>query len=78
MEKEWPSHKWISDDPVRSFMETLKKRALERYSAVKYLIPLLLNLNKMFSFKKKSKNFKAKRRETNLVDGIEAFTRKTL
>ena len=55
MEKEWPSHKWTSDDPVRSFMETLKKRALERYSAVKYLIPLLLNLNKMFSFKKKSK-----------------------
>ena len=55
MEKEWPSHKWTSDDPVRSFMETLTKRALERYSAVKYLIPLLLNLNKMFSFKKKIK-----------------------
>ena len=65
MEKERPSHKWTSDeknlfceilaDPVRSFMETLKKRALKRYSAVKYLIPLLLNLNKMFSFKKKIK-----------------------
>ena len=89
MEKERPSHKWTSDetnlfceilaDPVKNFMETLERGALKRYSAVKYLIPLLLNLKKMFSSKKKkSKNFKAKKKETKLVAEVETFTRKTL
>ena len=60
-------------------METLERGALKRYSAVKYLIPLLLNLKKMFSSKKKkSKNFKAKKKETKLVAEVETFTRKTL
>ena len=90
MEKQWPSLNWTSDetnlfceifaDPVKYFMETLERGALKRHSARKYLIPLLLNLKKMFSFKeKKSKNFKAKKKkETKLVAEVEAFTQKAL
>ena len=64
MEKERPSHKWTCDetnlicdiltDPVNNFMETLQRGALKRHSAVKYLTPLLLNLKKMLSSKKKN------------------------
>ena len=66
MEKEWPSHKWISletnlfceilADLVNNFTETLWRGTLKRHSAVKYLISLLLNLKKMFSSKKKNQN----------------------
>ena len=74
MEKQWPSLKWTSDetnlfceifaDPVKYFMETLERGALKRHSARKYLIPLLLNLKKMFSSKKKSqKILKQKKRK---------------
>ena len=64
MEKERPSHKWTSDntnlfceilaDLVNNFMRTLQRGALKKYSVVKHLIPLLLNLKKIFSSKKKS------------------------
>ena len=73
MGKERPSHKWTSDetnlfseilaDRSKYFMETLERGTLKMHSAVKYLIPLLLNSKKMFSSKKKkSKNFKAKKK----------------
>ena len=64
MDKERPSHQWTSDetnlfceilaDLVNNFMETLKRGTLKRHSVVKYLIPLLLNLKKIFSSKKKN------------------------
>ena len=84
MEKERPFHQWTSDetnlfceilaDLVNNFMETLQRGALKRHSAVKCLIPLLLNLKKIFSSKKKkSKNFKAKKKETKLPIEVEAF-----
>ena len=71
MEKQRPSHKWTSDDtnlsceiladPVKNVMETLERGVLKRHLAMNYLIPLLVNLQKMFSSKKKKiKNFKAK------------------
>ena len=59
---------------MKNFRETLEKGALKRHSAVKYLIPLLLNLKKLFSFKKKkSENFKAKKKETKLRAEVKAF-----
>ena len=64
MGKERPSHKCTSDetnlfseilaDRSKHFMETLERGALKRHSAVKYLIPLLVNSKKMFSSKKKN------------------------
>ena len=76
MEKERASHKWTSNetnlsceilaDPVKNVMENLERRALKRHSAAKYLIPLLLNLKKMFSSKKKKlETLKQKRKRPN-------------
>ena len=84
MEKERPSHKWTSDetnlsceilaDPVKNVMETLERGTLKRHSAVKYLIPLLLNLKKMSSSKKKNKKeIKAKKKEIKLLVEVEVF-----
>ena len=78
MEKEQPSPKWTSDDtilfneiladPVNNFMETREKRGLKKRLHMKYLIPSLLNLKKILSSRiKKSKNFKAKKKDTKLV-----------
>ena len=87
MKKQRPSHKWTPDEtnlfceilakPVNNCMETLWRWALKKNSAVKYLIPLLLNLKSVQS-KKKSKIFKAKKREARLVVEVEAFPGKTL
>ena len=84
MKKERTSHKWSSHetnlfceilaDLGNNFMEILQRGALKRHSAVKYLIPLLLNLKKIFSSKKKkSKNFKAKKKENKLPVEVQAF-----
>ena len=87
MEKERPSHKQTSDetnlfcvilaDSVNSFMETLERRALKKPSPVNYLIPLMPNLKNVWgiisSKKKKSKNFKAKKKETKVLVKVETF-----
>ena len=88
MEKERPSHKWTSDninlfceilaDLGNNFMETLQKGALKRHSAVKYLIPLLLNLKKIFSSKKKNqKTLKQKRKKPNCWSKLKRFLEET-
>ena len=82
MENERTSHKWTSHetnlfceilaDLENNFIETLQRGALKRYSAVKYLIPLLLNLKRIFSSKKKNqKNFRAKKKETKLLVKVQ-------
>ena len=53
MEKEWPSHKWTSDetnvfceilaDPVNFFMETLERGALKMHSAV-FIFKLFIDI----------------------------------
>ena len=70
MEKKRTSHKWTSDE-TNLFCEI----ALKRHSAVKYLMPLLLNLKKIFSSKKKNqKTSKQKKKETKLLVEVEVFS----
>ena len=88
MEKERPFHKWtfhetnlfceILADLVNNFMETLKRGTLKRHSVVKYLIPLLLNLKKIFSSKKKNlKTLKQKRKKPNCWSKSKRFLEET-
>ena len=87
MGKERPSHKWTSDetnlfseilaDRSKYFMETLERGTLKMHSAVKYLIPLLLNSKKMFSSKKKKKKtLKQKRNKPNWSSKSNRFLEK--
>ena len=84
MEKERTSRKWTSHeknlfceilaDLVNNFMETLQRGALKRHSAVKCLIPLLLNLKKIFSSKKENqKTLKQKRMKPNCWSKSKRF-----
>ena len=91
MEKERPSHKWTSDEtnlfckivagPVNNFMDALGRWALKKHSAVKYFIPLLLNLKKVWkilsSKKKNKKALKQKRKKTNWWSKAKCFLEKS-
>ena len=58
-------------------METLERGVLKRHAAMKYLIPLWLNLKKMFSSKKKNqKTLKQKRKKPNSQSKLKSFLEK--
>ena len=87
MEKERTSHKQtphetnffceVLADLVNNFTGTLQRGALKRYSVGKYFIPLLLNLNKIFSPTKKSqKTLKEERKKPNCWQKSKRFLEK--
>ena len=90
MEKEPPSHKWTSNetnlfcnilpDPVKNFYVNYRERGAKKYSAVKYLIPLLLNLQKVWkmlnSKKNNQNNLKQNRKNPNWWRKSKSFHEK--
>ena len=92
MEKERPSHNWISDetnifceilaDPVNNFVETLGWWALKKAFSSKVFDSIIAEFKGVLEnaqFKEKeSKNFTAKKKKTTLVDEVKTFTWKNL